>query len=899
MKHQHYRYAALSVALAMALTACGGGGSSGGNVKQPTPPPPPPPPAVCEDANATNKGGALPCTYRYTGAADNVLVPVRADLAHASGFTGMGVKVGVLDDGIVEGYAPLDRRVASYKDYTGHEGVADPSQKHGHGAVVSTVLGGAAGGGFKGGVAPDAELHWARVCYDDACWSYMAQEAVADMAANGIRLFNLSFGGDYQDEDTTRNQARSWRHALGGVAAVDGLAVNSAGNGSGDQPGAISHVPRFHADFKAHLLTAVAVDVDSKGDPVGLSDFSNACGAAAEWCVAAPGRVTFPAIPSTIWTGGAQGTSNAAPIVTGTAALVWQAFPWMSASNVQQTVLTTATDLGAPGVDAVFGWGMVNAEKAVRGPGMFTGTFRANVGSGSYDFANDISGDGGIVKRGAGRLVLTGNNSYTGMSEVIGGELALVNGTAGSVRVGTGATFEGAGRIGGDFTAATGATTAIAVGKPLEVAGTASLDGTLKILNGAAGYTVGASEKLMDFGALEGRFDDVTYGSGFFYSAELDYSASSLIARLTRTSTAGAAMAMNASTQAVQGGRQADTLFGVTDTLSSPAGFEQLIASAAKLASAPTQAQADASLASLTGEVHGTARAVAIQQAVNADQLLGDRAATLDPANAGVWVAASGVDGAFERGGYADADYRQSGMTFGVDRDFDGVLAGIALSSGRGRADLDALGGDFDADTDAISAYARVGLASGYLSGTVSHARSDVDMQRNLLLGEDVVSVAAGRKDTTWSARIEAGRTFGLFTPFIAGGWIGHEQGAFTETGGDGLGLSAASDDASVHYGELGVRLAHRLDRVTLRGVLAGRWVGGDTSPDYAAHFTGAPDAGFTITGQRVPGNSARAGAGVEFASSPRVLWSFDLGGETGAGDSSNVYISGAYRYSF
>lgn len=206
------------------------------------------------------------------------------------------------------------------------------------------------------------------------------------------------------------------------------------------------------------------------------------------------------------------------------------------------------------------------------------------------------------------------------------------------------------------------------------------------------------------------------------------------------------------------------------------------------------------------------------------------------------------------------------------------------------------MGGRFDADTDSVSLYARFGASSDYLTLAATHGRSTVDTHRNVLLGDDVAAVSGRRKDTTWSARLEAGRSFGIATPFLAAGWIGHEQGGFVEAGGDGLGLSARSDDASIHYGELGLRLKHQLNRVSLRGVLAGRWTGGDTTPGYGAWFTGAPEAAFEVSGQRVPSSALRAGAGLVFRSSPRVFWSLDLGGETGAGDSDNAYINGGLR---
>src|SRR5690606_19240376 len=139
----------------------------------------------------------------------------------------------------------------------------------------------------------------------------------------------------------------------------------------------------------------------------------------------------------------------------------------------------------------------------------------------------------------------------------------------------------------------------------------------------------------------------------------------------------------------------------------------------------------------------------------------------------------------------------------------------------------------------------------------------------------------------------------GSITPFLAGGHVRHKQGGFSETGADGLGLTAAGNTAAIHYGEAGLRFLHQHDRVSLFGTLAGRWVGGDTRPAYAASFAGAPDVAFEVHGQRVPGNAYRAAMGLEYAQSRTVTWNVSVGGETGAGDSSNAYVTGGLRIAF
>ena len=893
---------ASSITLALALSACGGGGS-GGNTRPeappPTPPAPPPPPAVCEDGNATNKGGDLPCTYRYNGQGDNILVPVNADLAHEAGFTGNGVKVGVLDDGQVEGYSALDGRVSWYRDYTGKADEADPSEKYGHGAAVAAILGGNDGSNFNGGVAPDADLHWARICYDDACMSSRAGAAVADMAEAGVRLFNLSLGGGYVDEASARNSAAAWARSMGDVLSNDALIVHSAGNESTDHPGNMGHVPRFFPEFNRNWLTVAAVDVDSDGNPADLSDYSNACGFAAEWCVVAPGRVNYPSIPDTMWTGSGYGTSFAAPIVTGTAALVWQAFPWMSASNVQQTILTTATDLGEAGVDPIYGWGMVNADKAVRGPGQFFGShFEANVSSGSYEFANDIAGDSGLYKDGKGRLTLTGDNTYSGETIVVDGQLVVNNGTPGAAEV-YGGTLTIGGNVGGDFIAGADGTTEIAIGNPLDVDGYAVLDGTLRLLNPATGYEPGATETLLTAVGVDGEFAEVAFGSGFFWNATVDYSATEVVASLERASAQAVAMSAGSAQRVIEGAGQADALLGFLDAAGT-GDHAALAAAAARLAGAQTKAEAEAALASLTGEVHGTARAAAMSQAMSDSLLFGDRIANLTQADAGVWVQASTFDGEFDRDGFATADVRQSGLTVGVDRSVgeSGVI-GLALSTGRGWGDLDALGGRFDSDNDAVTAYGRMNLPTGYLAASASFGRNKVDARRAVLLAGEAATVASEHEDDVVAARLEVGVPLGSITPFVAGGHVRHKQGGFTESGADGLGLTAGSNTASIHYGEAGVRFFRQHDRVSLFGTLAGRWVGGDTRPTYAAAFAGAPDAGVEIHGQRVPGNAYRGAIGVEYTPVRNMTWNVSVGGETGAGDSSNAYLTGGLRIAF
>ena len=61
-----------------------------------------------------------------------------------------------------------------------------------------------------------------------------------------------------------------------------------------------------------------------------------------------------------------DGTSMAAPVVAGVAALVWSAFPSLTAAELRQLLSESAVDLGAPGRDDAFGAGRVDAWRAIQ-----------------------------------------------------------------------------------------------------------------------------------------------------------------------------------------------------------------------------------------------------------------------------------------------------------------------------------------------------------------------------------------------------------------------------------------------------------------------------------------------------------------------------------------------------
>ncbi|WP_248004955.1 S8 family peptidase, partial [Serratia surfactantfaciens] len=289
------------------------------------------------------------------------------------------------------------------------------------------------------------------------------------------------------------------------------LVLFAAGNdGNYNQPDVISGLAYFVPDIAPNWLSVASVAQDaasSNSVPYTISSFSSRCGYTASFCVSSPGSKIYSTVangsdPAHLVSdyGNKNGTSMATPHVTGAVAVLLQRFPYMTSAQIADVLKTTATDMGAPGIDALYGWGMINLGKAIKGPGMFytvedipaefripdpTGVaygstqFVANIPGigaevdagtlharkcddfhcGWETYSNDISGHGGLTKEGAGTLELTGANTYAGPTLVNQGRLAVNGSVTSDVSVQNGGIVGGSGTV-GSLTARSGGTVA-------------------------------------------------------------------------------------------------------------------------------------------------------------------------------------------------------------------------------------------------------------------------------------------------------------------------------------------------------------------------------------------------------------------------------------------------------
>jgi hypothetical protein len=339
--------------LTAAAAGCGGGGGGGGSV------------------------GARPASFFETSEyqASFGLDLISASSAYAEGATGRGVMVAVVDTGIDVDHPEFAGAIASASTdiVSGDPQLVDDGDPEGHGTAVSGVIAARRNQALSHGVAFEARILAVRAdapgsCVSDVCAFDQTDVAAAtDYAvARGAEVINYSLGGA-GGLDASLNDAL--------VRAVDAgrIVVFAAGNEGQAEP---TFPARFAADPAADgLAIAVgAVDADEQ-----LASFSNEAGSTRDHYLVAPGvNILAPAVG-----GGAalvSGTSFAAPHVSGAAALVLQAAPFLSAAEVVELLLDSATDLGARGTDPIYGRGLVNLAAALGPQGPLSVPLGSRVG---------------------------------------------------------------------------------------------------------------------------------------------------------------------------------------------------------------------------------------------------------------------------------------------------------------------------------------------------------------------------------------------------------------------------------------------------------------------------------------------------------------------------------------
>ncbi len=329
-----------------------------------------------------------------TDTRDDILTPepgvdaVRAPEVWDMGFTGSGVLVANMDTGVDGDHPALASRWAGVADprYDGHPEWAwydpynnqndFPYDNHGHGThTMGSVCGGAPGD--QVGVAPGA--YWIAAAPIDRGGGI--PRTVAD-AILSFEWFVDPDGNPGTNWDVPAVMSNSWGLTTGhGYPPCDELfwsyldACEAAGTvilfSAGNEGYSGLRRPADRATDEYRTCAVAAVDANQSGWPI--ASFSSRgptyCtpdgSAAIKPDIAAPGVDVRSSYPGGGYTQ-MSGTSMASPHVNGVVALIRQANPNLPVDMVKQIIYDTAYDLGDPGEDNSYGWGMIDAYEAVQ-----------------------------------------------------------------------------------------------------------------------------------------------------------------------------------------------------------------------------------------------------------------------------------------------------------------------------------------------------------------------------------------------------------------------------------------------------------------------------------------------------------------------------------------------------
>lgn len=425
---------------AMALSACGGGGSGGGGVAStPTPISTPAPGSVSGPGSGSSTlpgrvispdpvstfptpivtpapgvvgspvllAGITAITpksevavrsanddveYRRNYAAFEY---VRALYALDSGWTGQGVLVGVVDDGIFEN-VELEGQVSGLSKDFGSvttNGITSTRNVIGdrysdHGTMVAGVIAGLNNGSDIQGIASGSKLVALRVSDTNTNTGVETiggalPSALAYAASQGIKIVNVSLA-----KVDASQQSPEWSDMVSRYTSVGGLFVNSAGNGSGANASGYLDLNTTNRDG---WLFVTAVEEADNG--IKLGDYANRCGSVAmARCISAMGtNATIDVDGNLVWF---EGTSSATAQVSGLAALILSKWPQLSGVEAGQVILNTARDLGEKGIDVTFGAGLIDVQAALSpiSPTISNGITQTSLGAARMVIPDAIGG---------------------------------------------------------------------------------------------------------------------------------------------------------------------------------------------------------------------------------------------------------------------------------------------------------------------------------------------------------------------------------------------------------------------------------------------------------------------------------------------------------------------------
>jgi len=257
------------------------------------------------------------------------------------------VILGIVDSGVDDQHEDLQGKVIKGFNFVDNNG--DPRDDNGHGTHVSGIAG-AIGNNQKGIAGVCWKCKILAVKSVDASGSgtnAWIANGITYAADHGARVINLSLGG--------AGPSKTMELAINDAYRRNVVIVAASGNDNADG-----------VEYPAAFPNVIAVGAtNAQGEKAAFSNYGSPLS------VVAPGQAIYSCLPNNRYQAW-SGTSMATPHVAGLAGLILSKNPSLSSAEVQSLLTSSADDLGAPGKDPFFGFGRINAFKALTsstGPG--------------------------------------------------------------------------------------------------------------------------------------------------------------------------------------------------------------------------------------------------------------------------------------------------------------------------------------------------------------------------------------------------------------------------------------------------------------------------------------------------------------------------------------------------
>ncbi|MEV7925036.1 S8 family serine peptidase [Kitasatospora sp. NPDC088779] len=342
-----------------------------------------------------------------------VLGDYRAETALWPVSQGGGITVAVIDSGVMTSHQDLIGQVVPGADFSGDSGDGTVD-KDGHGTGMASLIAGHGHGDGAGimGLAPKAKILPVRVSWDstDAVAQAGLVRAIRFAVDHGAKVVNMSIGG-YAGAD------QETRAAVKYAVDHDVVMVAATGN-SGNQA--------THVEYPAAFPGVVAVGaVDRQGRLWEKSSYGP------ETTLVAPGAEIYRASAKTsAGYGVGNGTSDATAYVSATAALIRAKYPELSAGQVINRMIRTATPPqdGSAVPGSRYGFGVLAPAKALEADPGVDGESRENPlvgraesrGAAGDGVTEPPGGEAVVPAAGAGGAGGAGGGGWFGVGVAVG-----------------------------------------------------------------------------------------------------------------------------------------------------------------------------------------------------------------------------------------------------------------------------------------------------------------------------------------------------------------------------------------------------------------------------------------------------------------------------------------------